>query len=69
MPINQGIGQIKILTRWMKLKDHHIIAIHPEAGVNVCTKFIAIHPTVVDISLKTTNLNLSVALKEKTGDH
>lgn len=35
-----------------------VVTIHPKWGINVCTKF---HP--LGISLKTTNVNLVVALE------
>ena len=47
-----------------KLRNHQS---HPEGDITVCNIFKDIHPIVVDISLKTTNISLMVALEERSG--
>ena len=44
-----------------------VITIKPHEDLSVYNSM-AIHP-IVDISLKTTNVNLMVVLEEKSGDH
>lgn len=53
----------------MALCRGEVVEIHPEASINACTTFHdSVHP-VLDISLKTTNMNLVVGFEEKSGDH
>lgn len=54
----------------MKGQDTKVIKINSECDINLRTKFYGNQSNSChDISLKTTNVNLTVALKEKLGDH
>ena len=52
-----------------KSRNHSVIKIHPPGTIHVCTKFDGnAQNTCWDISLKPKNVNLIVALQEKSGD-
>ncbi len=47
-----------------------MITIYPEGAIDVCTKFHGNPSNIcLDISLKTTNVNLMAVLEKKSGDH
>ncbi len=62
-----NLGLLIVLDEWSGIT--RVITIHPEEDMNECTKFYSNPSYRRDISLKIKNVDLLVALQEKSGDH